>query len=86
MDIYSVAKCILLFQNSLEILHLTLIHRDINCERQLAYIDGHYLYENIVIHMKKMKEFSFWIETICFCDQQTNKIIESFRTGKCKLL
>ncbi|CAF1672613.1 unnamed protein product, partial [Adineta ricciae] len=75
-----VVKCIHLFQNSLQILHLTLMHQDPNCERQLAYIDGHYLYDNIVIQMKKMKEFSFWIETVCLCDQQTNKIIESFRT------
>ena len=29
-----------------------------------------------------MKDFSFWIETACVCDQQMNNIIQSFQTDK----
>ena len=32
-------------------------------------------------YWKMMKDFSFWIETTCLCNQQMNNIIHSFQTG-----
>ncbi|CAF4151252.1 unnamed protein product, partial [Adineta steineri] len=76
----SIIKFILLFRNTLLTLHLSLIHQDLNFKRTLTYIDGNHLFNEIVIHMKMMKDFSFWIETVCLCKQQMNNIIQSFQT------
>ncbi|CAF0876168.1 unnamed protein product [Adineta steineri] len=79
-DFRSIIKFILLFRNTLLTLHLSLIHQDLNFKHTLTYIDGHHLFNEIVIHMKMMKDFSFWIETVCLCKQQMNNIIQSFQT------
>ena len=70
-----------LFQNSLVSLHLALIQQVPNVTHSLTYIDGHRIFKEIVIHMKMMKDISFWIETVCLCDQQMDHIIRSFQTG-----
>jgi hypothetical protein len=77
----AIVKFIRLFENSLVTLHLSLIHQDPNFKEKLTYIDGNRVYNDIVIHMKMMKDFSFWIETTCLCNQQMNNIIQSFQTG-----
>jgi len=81
LNFNAIVKFIRLFQNSLVTLHLALIHQDPNFKDTLTYIDGNRLYNDIVIHMKLMKDFSFWIETVCLCNQQMNNIIHSFQTG-----
>jgi hypothetical protein len=82
LDFTSIVKFILLFQNTLITLHLALIHQNPNFEHSLTYIDGNHLFNDIVIYMKMMKDFSFWIETTCLCNQQMNNIIHSFQTGQ----
>jgi len=81
-DFTSITKFILLFRNTLLTLHLALIHQDPNFKDSLTYIDGNHLFNEIVIHMKMIKDFSFWIETACLCNQQMNNIIQSFQTSK----
>ena len=81
LNFNAIVKFICLFQKSLNTLHLALVHQDPNFKDSLTYIDGHRVYKDIVIHMKMMKEFSFWIETVCLCNQQMNNIIHSFQTG-----
>jgi hypothetical protein len=81
LNFNAIVKFIRLFENSLVTLHLALIHQDPNFKYGLTYIDGNRLYNDIVIHMKIMKDFSFWIETTCLCNQQMNNIIQSFQTG-----
>ena len=81
LNFNAIVKFIRPFQNSLITLHLALMHQDPNFKHSLTYIDGHRIYKDIVIHMKMMKEFSFWIETVCLCNQQMNNIIHSFQTG-----
>lgn len=77
----AVERFIRLFQNSLVSLHLALIQQVPNVTHALTYIDGHRIFDEIVIHMKTMRDFSFWIETVCLCDQQMDHIIRSFQTG-----
>ena len=86
LNFNAIVKFIRLFENSLITLHLALIHQDPNFKHTLTYIDGNRVYNDIVIHMKLMKDFSFWIETVCLCNQQMNNIIHSFQTGLTKLL
>jgi hypothetical protein len=81
LNFNAIVQFIHLFQNSLVTLHLSLIHQDPNFKERLTYIDGNRIYNDIVIHMKIMKKFSFWIETTCLCNQQMNNIIQSFQTG-----
>ena len=81
-DFTSIAKLILLFRNTLVTLQLALIHQDPNVRLSLAYIDGNDIFNRIVIHMKMMKEFSFWVETACLCNQQMDSIIQSFQTSE----
>lgn len=81
LNLNAIVKFICLFQNSLTKLHLTLVHQDPNCRNSLTYIDGHRIYRDIVIQLRMMKDFSFWIETVCLCNQQMNNIIHSFQTG-----
>lgn len=40
----------------------------------------HRLFNEIGIHMKMLKDFSFWIETVGLCSQQMKNIIDSFQT------
>ena len=80
LNFMAIVKFIRLFQTSLQTLHLALIHQDPKFKHSLTYIDGYHLFNEIVIHMKMMKDFSFWIETVCLCDQQMNNIIHSFQT------
>ena len=80
LNFTTIVKFIRLFENSLQTLHLAVIHQDPRFKHSLTYIDGHRLFNEIVIHMKRMKDFSFWIETVCLCDQQMNNIIHSFQT------
>jgi uncharacterized membrane protein YhdT len=61
---------------------LAFSQQDPNFKHALTYIDGNHIFNHIVIHMKAMKDFSFWIETACLCNQQMNNIIQSFQTGK----
>ncbi len=81
LNFTAIVKFILLFQNTLRTLHLSLIHQDPKFKYSLTYIDGHRLFNDILIHMKIIKDFSFWIETVCLCNQQMNNIIHSFQTG-----
>ena len=81
-DWASVVKFLLLFRNTLITLHLALMHVDPNARNSLTYIDGHRLFNDLVIHMNAMKELSFLIETACWCNQQINDIIRSFQTGE----
>ena len=82
LDFTAIVKFIRLFQHSLVTLHLALIHQDPNFKHSLTYIDGHRLFNDIVIHMNMMKNISFWIETVCLCNQQMENIIHSFKTGQ----
>ena len=82
LNFTAIIKFIRLFQNSLVTLHLALIHQDPSFKYSLTYIDGNRLYNDIVIHMKMIKDFSFWIETTCLCNEQINNIIRSFQTGQ----
>ena len=84
LNFNAIVKFICLFQNSLRTLHLTLVHQNPNFKHSLTYIDGNHIYKDIVIHMKRMKDFSFWIETTCLCNEQMNNIIHSFQTGLSK--
>ena len=81
LNFTTIVKFIRLFENSLITLHLALIHQDLNFKDSLTYIDGNRLFNEIVIHMKMMRDFSFWIETTCLCNEQMNNIILSFQTG-----
>ncbi len=81
-DFMSIVRFILLFRNSLITLHLSFIHQDPNVRHALTYINGNHIYNEIVVCMNKMKEFSFWIETVCLCDQQMDNIIRSFQTSE----
>lgn len=81
LNFNAIVKFVRLFQNSLITLHLTLIHQDPNFKYAFTYIDGNRLYNNLVIHMKMMKIFSFRVETTCLCNQQMNNIIHHFETG-----
>lgn len=76
------AKFIHLFRNSLLTLRLALIHEDPNVRNSITYIHGDHLYNDIVVHMTMLNEFSFWIDTTCFCNQQMENIIRSFQTSK----
>ncbi|UJR38788.1 hypothetical protein I4U23_031453 [Adineta vaga] len=80
LNFTAIVKFIYLFRHTLVTLHLALIHQDPNFKHSLTYIDGYRLFNDIVIHMNMMKNFSFWIETVCLCDQQMNNIIHSFQT------
>jgi hypothetical protein len=82
LDFMSIVRFILLFRNSLITLHVALIHQDPNVRHALTYIDGNRIYNEIVVCMKTMREFSFWIETVCLCDQQMDNIIQSFQTSE----
>ena len=81
LNFTTIVKFIRLFDNSLITLHVALIHQDLNFKDSLTYIDGNRLFNEIVIHMKMMRDFSFWIETTCLCNEQMNNIIHSFQTG-----
>lgn len=80
-DFTSIINLILIFRDTLITLHLVLLHQDPNVKHSLTYIDGNDFFSKIVVHMKMMREFSFWIETACLCNQQMNNIIRSFQTG-----
>jgi len=80
LNFTTIVKFIRLFENSLQTLHLAVIHQDPRFKQSLTYIDGHRLFNEIVIHMKRMKDFSFWIETVCLCNQQMDNITHSFQT------
>jgi hypothetical protein len=81
LNFTTIVKFIRLFESSLITLHVALIHQDLNFKDSLTYIDGNCLFNEIVIHMKMMRDFSFWIETTCLCNEQMNNIIHSFQTG-----
>lgn len=81
----SVVNFILLFRNSLLYMNLAFVHRDLNYQDSLVYIDGNVLFDELLVHMSKLEKINFCIETCCLCDQQMNSIIKSFQTRKSKL-
>ena len=81
----SVAKFILLFRNSLRILHFGFYHEDEHSRKSLSYIDGDLLFNEIMVHMKAVNDLSFCIDMTCMCSQQMDSIIRSFRTGELTL-
>jgi hypothetical protein len=78
----SVVNFILLFRNSLLRIDLAIIHRDPAYRHSLVYIDGNFLFNELVIHMTKLEKIHFCFQTVCTCNQQTDSIIKSFQTRK----
>ncbi len=77
-----IVNFILLFRNSILNLDLALIHVDPACNHSLIYIDGNFLFNELIIHMTKLEKINFCIETAFVCDQQMNSIIKSLQTRK----
>ncbi len=81
-----VANFILLFCNSLLSLDLAFIHIDPAYRHSLVYVDGNLLFNELMVHMTKLENLNFCVETVCLCDQQMDNIMKSFQTRTSKLL
>ncbi|CAF1250072.1 unnamed protein product [Rotaria sordida] len=77
----SVVNFILLFRKSLVNLDLAFIHKDPAYCHSLVYVDGNLLFNELIIHITKLKKFNFSIETACLCNQQMDYFIKSFQTN-----
>ncbi|CAF4883203.1 unnamed protein product, partial [Rotaria sp. Silwood2] len=61
-------------------LDLAFTHKDPAYRHSLVYVDGNLLFNDLIVHMKKLEKFNFWIETACLCNQQIDYFIKSFQT------
>ncbi|CAF2726879.1 unnamed protein product [Rotaria sp. Silwood2] len=76
----SVVSFTRLFRNGLLNLDLTFTHKDPAYRYSLEYVDGNLLFNELRVHMTKLENFNFCIETACLCNQQMHYVIKSFQT------